>query len=777
MARFLQKLGGASARRPWVVILIWIIALAGISTAAITLQKPTSTQFEIPGLEFQTVLDDLGRDFPEMTGGTSTVVFTADEPFTDTQKAAIGAVIEKMSGLEHVTASINPFQAQALLEGIGPDGKPVVPSSEADAQLMQRQGALLNGLRYVSQDQTAALAQVQWDIDSQSVPKEARDALVEVGNTVTDSGVTINYSADVTQDIASIIGPGEIIGVVIAGLVLLVMLGSLMAAGLPILMALIGVGAGIGLTLAASYWVEMMSITPALGLMLGLAVGIDYALFILNRHRIQLLQGMATKASIARAVGTAGNAVVFAGLTVIIALAALVLTGIPFLGVMGVAAAGTVLASVLVAITLTPALLSLIGARVMTKRTWAKHGFSARGEVLDETLQMPSSTTEKTVTADRGWIKTVTRHPWVTVMATLLVLGVMSIPVAGMRLGLPDGASEPEDSTGYRTYAITADKFGAGMNGPLLAVGTLPAGQNQQQVAMLQLQTGEKLLSIEGIKHVAPVGVSEDGRTALWQLVPVDGPNSESTADLVHTLRDKQAEISGETGTDVRVTGQTVANIDISQKLADALPIYLLVVVGLSLVLLLLVFRSILVPLIATGGFLLSIGAAMGAVTLVYQEGWLGGFFGVSNPAALLSFLPTILIGVLFGLAMDYQMFLVTGMREAWSHGQDARSAVVTGFRHGRRVVTAAALIMAAVFAGFVWAELAMIRPIGFGLAIGVLIDAFIVRMTLTPALLHLLGEKAWWLPRWLDRILPSVDVEGAALEHDDRGTAERLPA
>ncbi|MBO1030272.1 MMPL family transporter [Tessaracoccus sp. SD287] len=777
MARFLQRLGGASARRPWVVILVWIIALAGISTAALTLQKPTTTQFEIPGLEFQTVLDDLGQDFPEMTGGTSTVVFTADEPFTDAQKAAIGAVIEKMSGLDHVTAAINPFQAQALLEGIGPDGKPVVPSSEAELQLMQRQGALLNGLRYVSTDQTAALAQVQWDTDPQSVPKEARDALIQVGTTVSDAGLRVNYSADVTQDIASIIGPGEIIGVVIAGIVLLVMLGSLLAAGLPILMALIGVGAGIGLTLAASYWVEMMSITPALGLMLGLAVGIDYALFILNRHRIQLLQGMDLRASIARAVGTAGNAVVFAGLTVIIALAALVLTGIPFLGVMGVAAAGTVLASVLVAITLTPALLSLIGARVMTKKAWARHGFSPRGEVLDETLQLPSSTTARTATADRGWIRTVTRHPWITVLATLLVLGAMSIPVAGMRLGLPDGASEPEDSTGYRTYAITVEKFGAGMNGPLLAVGTLPEGLNQQQVAMLQLETGEKLLAVDGVRHVAPVGVSEDGRTALWQLVPVDGPNSESTAELVHTLRDKQTEISAATGVDVRVTGQTVANIDISQKLADALPVYLLVVVGLSLVLLLLVFRSVLVPLIATGGFLLSIGAAMGAVTLVYQEGWLGGFFGVSHPAALLSFLPTILIGVLFGLAMDYQMFLVTGMREAWSHGQDARSAVVTGFRHGRRVVTAAALIMTAVFAGFVWAELAMIRPIGFGLAIGVLIDAFIVRMTLTPALLHLLGEKAWRLPRWLDRILPSVDVEGAALEQDDRGPAERLPA
>ncbi|MGA4506851.1 MMPL family transporter [Propionibacteriaceae bacterium G1746] len=764
MARLLQKLGAGSAHRPWLVILIWLLVLGGATSAAIALQKPTTTEFNIPGAQFQQVLDDLKQNFPEAAGGTAPVVFqTSDgKPFTDAQKAAISSTIEQFKGVNGVTDAVNPFAAQAQLDGIGPDGKPVMPTTPQQAEAMKRQAAVINGLRFVSQDGTTAITQVRWDQSIQNVPLAERDQLQQVGNQLTHQGITVNYAKEITQNIASIIGPGEIIGVAVAGVVLLVMLGSLVAAGLPILSALIGVGVGMAATFAASHWIEMQSITPALGLMIGLAVGIDYSLFILNRHRIQLLQGMPVRSSIGRATGTAGNAVLFAGLTVIIALAALTLTGIPFLAVMGLAAAGTVLAAVLVALTFTPAVLSLLGHRVIGRKTWAKHGFTATGEPTDTAKHLAD---HDEVVEPRGWIRTVTEHPIITSLVALLVLGAMSIPVAGMRLGLPDGASEPANSTGYRTYQITADKFGAGMNGPIVAVGELPQGANQQQVAALQLQTSERLKTIDGVQHVVPMGVSSDGRTAAWQVVPTDGPNAESTVTLVHTIRDDASSIKDATGVDVRITGQTVANIDISQTLSDALPVYLIVVVGLSLVLLLLVFRSILVPLIATGGFLLSIGASLGAVVLVYQHGWLGSVFGVTQPAALLSFLPTILIGVLFGLAMDYQMFLVSGMREAHAHGQDARAAVVTGFRHGRRVVTAAALIMAAVFAGFIHAELTMIRPIGFGLAVGVLVDAFIVRMTLTPALMHLLGEKAWWLPKWLDRILPDVDVEGAKLD------------
>lgn len=768
MARLLQRLGAGSARRPWLVVIVWLLVIAGSTTAAITLQKPLASAFSIPGAEFQQVADDLKNDFPAASGGTSAIVFQADQPFTDTQKQAISATVKEFRTVDGVTDATDPFVAQAVLQGIGPDGKPVMPSSPQQAEAMKRQAAVLNDLRFVSSDGTTAVVQVRWDQEMTNVPIEQRDALRAVGDKVTTSGVRIEYSKEITQDVSSIIGRGEVIGVVVAGLVLLVMLGTLLAAGLPLLMALVGVGVGIGTTLALSQWVEMQSITPALGLMLGLAVGIDYALFIINRHRIQLQQGMPMKASIAHAVGTAGNAVLFAGLTVIVALAALTLTGIPFLGVMGVSAAGTVAVAVLVALTLTPAALALIGHRVLPKRTWARHGFGPTGLSQDPSKHLSSHDSDAdTHPRTTGWIGLVTRHPWLTLVASLLVLGALAVPAFGMRLGLPDGASEPQDSTAYRSYSIIAEKFGAGMNGPIVAVGTLPQGLDEQGVAGVQLATAEQLKAVAGVEHVVPMGVSTDGRTAAWQVVPSEGPNEEATSNLVRTLRDDRDAFRTATGVDVRYTGQTVANIEISETLANALPLYLGVVVGLSLLLMLLVFRSILVPLIATGGFLLSMGAALGAVVQVYQHGNLGSVFGVHQPAALLSFLPTILIGVLFGLAMDYQMFLVTGMREAHAHGQNARDAVVTGFRHGRRVVTAAALIMASVFAGFIWAELTMIRPIGFGMAVGVLLDAFIVRMTLTPAVMRLLGEKAWWIPRWLDRILPDVDVEGAKLDRE----------
>src|SRR5690606_18696860 len=320
--------------------------------------------------------------------------------------------------------------------------------------------------------------------------------------------------------------------------------------------------------------------------------------------------------------------------------------------------------------------------------------------------------------------------------------------------------------TAYRTCDLIRDNFGAGANGPIIGAATLgEPTQDEAALTELQLDIAEDLLAVDGVQYVVPFGVSEDGDTLAFQVMPAGGPSEEETVALVNDLLAGEAELGAAHGVEMGYTGQTVANIDISDQLSDALPVYLTVVVGLSLVLLLLVFRSIWVPLLASLGFLLTVVASFGAVTAVYQLGHLSGLFGVNEPGPVLSFLPVLLIGVLFGLAMDYQVFLVSGMREAHVHGADARTAVVRGFTQSARVVTAAAIIMISVFGGFIFAHLAMIRPIGFGLAFGVLIDAFLVRMTLTPAVLSLLGEKAWWLPRWLDRILPNVDVEGAKLE------------
>ncbi|MCE0486146.1 MMPL family transporter [Ornithinimicrobium sediminis] len=619
----------------------------------------------------------------------------------------------------------------------------------------ERLAGLSEGLRFVSEDGTVALAQVRFVDDVNSLDPALTERVQEIGEQLEGSGVEVDYSQEIVQDLSEVVGPGEILGLVVAAVVLLVVLGSLVAAGLPLLMALVGVAVGVLGALSFSGAVQMNDTTPALALMLGLAVGIDYSLFLINRHRTQLRQGMAQRDSIALATGTSGNAVAFAGMTVIIALAALTVTGVPFLAVMGLVAAATVLVAVLVALTLTPALLSLVGERVLPKRQRAGADGARPGgpRHYDDT--------------ERGWAAAVIRRPVLTILGVLALVGVMSFPVADLRLGLPDGSAESADSTAYQTYDAVRSNFGAGVNGPVIAVAELdePLAEGESALASAQADLGEDLAAIEGVVYVVPFGVSEDRQTLAFQMVPQDGPSEESTVELVGTLEAEGEQIGADNGATLGFTGQTVANIDISNQLSDALPVYLAVVVGLSLLLLLLVFRSVVIPLLATLGFLLSLGAAFGAVVATYQWGVLDVVFGVNEPGPILSFLPILLIGVLFGLAMDYQVFLVSAMRESHVHGEPARQAIVTGFNHSSRVVVAAAVIMVSVFGGFVFAELAMIRPVGLGLAVGVLIDAFVVRMTLTPAVMALLGEKAWYLPRWLDRVLPDVDVEGTALE------------
>ncbi|NLG22795.1 MAG: MMPL family transporter [Actinomycetales bacterium] len=627
-------------------------------------------------------------------------------------------------------------------------GAAQLAAGEDELALGERLAHLSSGMRFVSEDGTVALSQLQFEFGGASLDPDVTAELQDLGGQLEGSGVGIEYSQAIVQDISSVVGATEAIGIAVAAIVLLVMLGGVLAAGLPLLMAMVGVAVGVGGAMALTQFVDMNSATPALALMLGLAVGIDYSLFLINRHRNQLQQGMELKASIALATGTSGNAVVFAGMTVFIALAALVVTGIPFLGVMGLVAAGTVLIAVLLAITLTPALLSLMGTRVLGRKGLSRHGVA----------EQPKG---------RGWAAWVQGRPWAAVAGVLVIVGLMSIPALDLRLGLPDGSSDPEDSTSYAAYDLTREHFGAGSNGPIVAVATLDEPVENTEKALMEAQVGlgEALANVPGAQSVVPVGISEDRGTLVFQIVPEGGPAEQVTVDLVGNLDNSAALIGEQHGAELGFTGQTVANIDISGQLADALPVYLLVVVGLSLVLLLLVFRSLLVPLLATGGFLLSIAAAFGAVVATYQWGVASAFFGVHEPGPILSFLPILLIGVLFGLAMDYQVFLVSAMREAHVHGEDARRAVVSGFNHSARVVTAAAIIMISVFGGFVFAHLAMVRPIGLGLAVGVLVDAFLVRMTLTPAVLSLVGEKAWYLPRWLDRILPEMDVEGAGLE------------
>ena len=624
-------------------------------------------------------------------------------------------------------------------------------SGRAELEFASRQVNSSNGMRFVSEDGSTAVAQVTFKVQTDALTASERDMITAIAAGPQANGVEVLFSKEIIQDISSIFGAAEIIGVVIAAIVLLVMLGTLVAAGLPLLLAILGVGAGVGTTLAFSSLIDMASITPALALMLGLAVGIDYALFIIHRHRSQLLGGMEVGESIARAVGTSGNAVVFAGLTVIIALAALTVPGLPFLSVLGLSAAFTVLCSVLLNITLLPALLSLAGNRLVSKRARAK----AAAEAENPTIKEPFSS---------RWVRMVTKVSIPAVLLVVVVLGAIALPSAQMRTALPDGSAEPADSQAFQAFEQTSDKFGAGYNGPLLVLADLPEGLSQRDADTMSLDVADMLRDYDGVVAAIPVTMTEDRTLSAIQVIPTDGPSSEATEALVHQLRANYPKFHDATGATISLTGQVAAQIDVSEKVTEALVPYLSIVVGLSLILLLLVFRSVVVPVLATGGFLLSLAAAFGASVMVYQFGWMDSVFDVNVPGPLLSFLPILLTGILFGLAMDYQVFLVSAMRERFAHGEPARDAVRSGFSMAAPVVTAAALIMISVFAGFVFSHLTMIRPLGFALAVGVLFDAFVVRMTLIPALMHLLGDKAWYLPKWLDKILPDVDVEGSKL-------------
>ncbi|MEE1619988.1 MMPL family transporter [Zafaria sp. J156] len=633
------------------------------------------------------------------------------------------------------------------------EGEAELADGRAQLALGERQAASTQGMRFVSEDGSTAAVHVTFTGQADALTADVREEIQRVAGAPSAVGVEALYSKEIVQDISEVFGVAEIIGIAIAAVVLLVMLGTLIAAGLPLVMAVLGVAIGAGGTLALSSVVDMASITPALALMLGLAVGIDYSLFIVHRHRRQLLDGMEMQESIGRANGTSGNAVVFAGLTVIIALAALAVPGLPFLTVLGLSAAFTVAVAVAIATTLTPALLAIIGTRLISKRAWAK-------------AAAPGAAASRHQNDDgaRGWGALVTRRPVVSAVAGTLLLLLVALPALGLRTALPDGSAEAEGSSALAAYETISETFGGGYNGPMLVLADLPAGLDEDGATHAALDVADELREIDGIVAAVPGLFNEDHTLAVLQLIPEEGPASEATEQLVHTIRDAAGAIEESTGAQIALTGQVAAQIDVSEKLASVLPAYLGIVIGLSLVLLLLVFRSVVVPLLATAGFLLSLAAAFGATVAVYQWGWLGGVFNVHTPGPIMSFLPILLTGILFGLAMDYQVFLVSGMRESFAHGEDPRAAVRSGFSHAAPVVTAAALIMTSVFAGFVFSHLTMIRPIGFALAVGVLVDAFVVRMTITPAVMHLLGAKAWYIPRWLDRILPDVDVEGAKL-------------
>ena len=532
-------------------------------------------------------------------------------------------------------------------------------------------------------------------------------------------------------------------------LVLAITLGSLLAAGMPLLTAAFGVILGtLGVT-AMSGAIEISETAPILASMLGLAVGIDYALFILSRHRQNLEDGMEPRESAAQATATAGSAVVFAGATVVIALAGLVVVNIPFLTVMGVAAAATVSLAVVIAITLLPAMMGF--------------GRKRLGRVNRFLIKRPRRRAEGAPTLSTRYVKLITRRPLVVVLLGVALLGTIAIPATHMKLGLPDDGASPTSSTERRAYDLLTEGFGPGFNGPLTAVVYAPEVPQDKQKELAQ-GVADEIKTFPGVAAVSEPAQNEAGDITVVSVTPKSGPASDETKDLVSYMRGEAEQIPAKYGIEAYVTGTTAMNIDTNDKLAAALPKYIAVVVGLALILLTVVFRSILVPIKAVAGFLLSIAASLGLVVWVFQDGNLNGLFDVANAGPITSFLPVLLVGILFGLAMDYEVFLVSRMRENFVRSGRARESVVKGYGQSGRVVTAAAIIMISVFGAFVTDTDPVVKSIGLSLAFGVLADAFIVRMTLVPAVMTLLGKRAWWMPKRLERIVPDVDIEGESL-------------
>ncbi|WP_280300467.1 MMPL family transporter [Nocardia neocaledoniensis] len=705
MARALHRLGDLCFRNPWWVIAAWSLLATVVALVGITLGARVSDKFDIPGTESdraqRVLIESFGKGAPT-----------------------------------------TPGEGAARLVVRAPDGKPL-PLTQLDAEL-----STLSGTPGIDGITPAALAVAERgdvtfvDITfADPVNPTAKTAVDTVRARLEAQGLRPMLTGGPYYSEASFVGPAEAVGVAIAMGVLLVTFGSLLAAGLPIVLALVGVGIGTGGVVAVSTLFDASSATLALSLMLGLAVGIDYTLFIVSRHRQQLAEGMPVRESAARATGTAGSAVVFAGATVLIALCGLAIARIPFLTGMGLAAAGSVGVVVLLAITLLPALLGFAGARLIPR---------GRGLTAIEGAKRPNR-----------WGQTVTAHPIATLLAGVAVLGVLALPVLDLRLGLPNAGHEPTDTVPRKSYDVLAQAYTPGLNGPLVAVVEGEAGRIQAQTQAAV----ERISALRDVAMVFPPEVNEAGDTAQFVVIPTTAPSSEDTATLVRAIRDTGPGLRAEQAATLHLTGETVIAIDVARKLSGALVPFLIVVVGLALALLTLAFRSLLVPLTAALGFLLSLAAALGATTAVYQWGWLGSVLNVHRPAPILAFLPILLIGVLFGLAMDYQVFLVSRMREAHVHGRgSALDAVRAGYASSVRVVAAAAVIMIAVFAGFLFSHNTMIGPIGFAMGIGVLFDALIVRMTLIPAVMALLGRHAWWLPGPLERLLPHVDIEGESL-------------
>lgn len=764
MGNFLHKLGTFAYTHKWRVLISWLVILIALGLLAAHFIQPTSSSVSIPGTEAQKALDQVSKKFPDSGKGSARIVVAApDGTNISTYKTQIDTMISEVAKLNGVSSVTSPFLNTAQ----------------------------------ISKSESIAYIQVQLKNEAGGVDTTLLDKVASIMKQARTGGLEVEVGGDLVNKVpGEILGVGEVAGVVIALVVLLITLGTLISAGMPIVTAVIAIGVSMAGLFSLSKLITISSTTPVLAVMLGLAVGIDYSLFIINKYRSYLLDGFTYKQSAGKAIATAGNAVIFAAATVVIALSALSVIQIPFMTTMGLAGAATVAIAAIVAVTLVPALLGMAGDKVFrgkTKRLISEA--QARGP-----LDVHGTNTS---TFWYKWGAFIAKRPVFVLILGVLIMGAIALPARSLVLGLPVDEFASTSTTQRKAYDLLSKGFGVGFNAPLLVIvqgmpatsdkdkaaiadpllaqidaqfkdlPNVPQVAAKKQAALAQVDTvvaqyakynelklvSDRIAKLSNVKVSTPALVTDNGTEGAIQIIPDTAPSDKKTTALINTLRETstQTKVGGK-NVSLEVTGSTALQNDINAKLSNALPEYLLVVVGLSLILLIVAFRSILVPIKATLGFLLSVLAMLGSLVAIYQWGW----FGIASaPGPIVSFVPIIAIGVLFGLGMDYEFFLVSSMHEIHEHTKDAKRAVVTGFSIGSKVVTAAAIIMISVFAGFITNHDQTIQTIGFGLAFGVFLDAFIVRMSIVPAVMILLGNSAWWLPKWLNKIIPHVSIEG----------------
>lgn len=764
----------------WRFIAVWLLVLIGAGTLMSTMAKSTSMTFTIPGLESVETQEEMAELFPEggddMEAPTGTIVVRAPEGGSLTDEAtkadldALIAELKEQDALVDTDAIVDPMTAAAGME------QKMAPAKQEQGMPEEQIQADLQALSPLSENGRTGTMTITFEGDtSMDVSTDDVTAVIDVLDDAATENLEIAYGGNVFQ-MPEIGATAELIGIAVAAIILIITFGSFVAAGLPLITAIVGVGTGIMLIMAATALTDNInSMTPTLASMIGLAVGIDYALFIVSRFRNELVAFAggnnmtpkelaeavkktthAERAHLAGlAVGKAGSAVCFAGLTVVIALAALSIINIPFLTAMALAAAFTVVIAVLVAITLLPAILGAFGAR----------SFAGRAPVV----KAPDPEDEKP-TMGLKWVRQVRKRPVIFAAASALLLVLLAIPVASLQLAMPTDDSAKLGSPQRNAAEWVNEDFGPGRNAPMIAV-VKDSGDDPMAAQATFGEAVATISGVDGVENAQVAGMSEDGTAAMVMITPTTGGNDALTADTLQSLRDAEPAFKDQTGGTYSITGVTPISEDVSDRLSEVLIPYVAIVVVLAFVLLVVVFRSLWVPLIAALGFALSVAATFGVTVAVWQWGWLGI---TNDPQPIISFLPIMLIGIVFGLAMDYQVFLVTRMREGYVHGKTAGNAVSNGFKHGARVVTAAALIMISVFSAFILMDEPFIAVMGSALAMAVLIDAFVVRMTIVPAVLFLLGDRAWKLPAWLDKIIPSVDVEGTTLEGMEATTDEK---